>query len=376
MIENIIKYQFFIIIPPGLEELAAMELEEKCPDLSFNTQKGGIDIETDLLTGLGLNYLLKIPNRILIRIAEFKCRDFPKLFNKLKKIDWNDFISTAPTSIKTSSTSSRIFDSRKIEKTFQDAFKAYRKGRPQKSKFLESQKGCEVFLRFHNDTCTVSINTSGERLHKRGLKTQNSIASIRENLASALFYYCLKQTKEPIKVIFNPMAGAGTLLIEAAYFYKNNDNREFDFLSFPILKNKAINLDQKKLPNYKLIGLDQSQQAQKAFEANTSNAKLDCQYIDSDFFAPVNENFPKPTLTLINPPYGKRLKTEQEKLSFFNKCIKSAINWGKPDIIGIVAPSEFIRDLDVPEDYEALRPLEFENGGIPVLFRPFLHLKK
>ncbi|MDH5581475.1 MAG: hypothetical protein OEY33_06185 [Bdellovibrionales bacterium] len=371
MLENRINYQFFIIIPPGLENLAAQELKQKCPEHPFEVQKGGISVETDLLTGLGLNYILKIPNRILIRLAEFKCRDFPKLFNKLKKLEWNKFVSSKPTKIHTSSTNSRIFDSRKIEKTFFDAFNTYRKGSPQKAKFQNTEKNCEVYLRFHNDDCTVSINTSGERLHKRGYKTHISIAGMRENLASAIFYHCLKLCKKEVETIFNPMSGAGTLLIESALFFNNNINREFDFTDFPLFKDCAVQLPSENLSQYKLIGLDQSNKAAEAFKENTKNAKINAQYINGDFFSSPPEDFPQPTLTLINPPYGKRLKTEVEKVSFFNNCINAAISWGLPNLIGMVGPTEFMKRLDTPKGYMSAETLEFENGGIAVTLRVF-----
>ena len=84
--------KFFIVIPPGFEELAKNELiykwqayfpKDQLPQIRLTT--GGVEFETQINLGLYLNYILKIPNRILIRVDEFRCRDFPKLFKKLQK---------------------------------------------------------------------------------------------------------------------------------------------------------------------------------------------------------------------------------------------------------------------------------------------------
>ncbi|MCB0351607.1 MAG: hypothetical protein KDD38_10515, partial [Bdellovibrionales bacterium] len=76
--------KFFLIVPPGLEELAKQELLDKAPGLNvLRAEKGGIEIEAPFELGLTLNLVLKIPSGVLLRIAEFKCRDLPKLYNKV-----------------------------------------------------------------------------------------------------------------------------------------------------------------------------------------------------------------------------------------------------------------------------------------------------
>ena len=369
------KYDFFIIVPNGLEKLAYQELLDKHGPVEANLVKGGIELSLELHQGLALNYLLKIPNRVLLRVQSFKCRDFPKLFNKLKKVPWNHYISKEPTQIHVSSKNSRIFDSRKIEKTFHDAFKAYRKGNPQKGKFLDRPRNCDIFFRFIDDQCTISINTSGERLHKRGIKVQNSVASLRENLAAAMFAHCKNFYEGEIKTLFNPMSGSGTLLLEAALFNQLNNQRDFDFIHFPLFNHQKSEISSPELKSYELIGLDQSQAAQKAFKSNFSHANLNAEFIDADFFKEPSSSFPSVDLTLINPPYGKRLKTEGEKVDLFNRCIRACEKWGHPQMMGIVGPQEFIKKINIPKNYQDLEWLKFENGGIPVIFRVFQRKK-
>lgn len=83
-------HQFFLSYIPGTIEAGKLEFEEKCKQLEFSYELSelvdGLQVSMTLEQGCLLNYYLKVPTKILLRIAEFKCRDLPKLFNKLKKL--------------------------------------------------------------------------------------------------------------------------------------------------------------------------------------------------------------------------------------------------------------------------------------------------
>ena len=85
--------QFYIIYPLGLSDLGVLELKEKWglhyPDQNLeilSVDEGGVLISVTMLQGLSLNHILRSPTRILLRVAELKARDFPKLFNKILSI--------------------------------------------------------------------------------------------------------------------------------------------------------------------------------------------------------------------------------------------------------------------------------------------------
>ena len=107
MIKN--EFCFYLVISPGLEEISLNEIgnkwvnffpDEKVPEIKKIV--GGLELTLSLEKGVLLNQILKIPTRILLRLKEFKCRDLPKLYNKIKNIDWAPFLSEAPTSLKVS----------------------------------------------------------------------------------------------------------------------------------------------------------------------------------------------------------------------------------------------------------------------------------
>ena len=90
---------FYLIYPLGLTELGLLELKEKwamhfgdAPLEIISVDDGGILISVQTLQGFALNHILRSPTRILLRIAEFKARDFPKLFKKVSKLPWKSLM--------------------------------------------------------------------------------------------------------------------------------------------------------------------------------------------------------------------------------------------------------------------------------------------
>ena len=91
-------YKFFVSCPLGLEDQSLIEITEKW-SLFYDTQpprliklEGGVELETSLGLGLNLNQFLRSPNRVLLRLKEQKCRDLPKLFKIITKLDWKQYL--------------------------------------------------------------------------------------------------------------------------------------------------------------------------------------------------------------------------------------------------------------------------------------------
>ncbi|MFG1512316.1 THUMP domain-containing protein, partial [Halobacteriovorax sp. HFRX-2_2] len=100
-------YELFLSVTPGLEEFAKEELKELIRYEFFNSiecnNEAGLLLKSqDLFSLLTLIKYLKIPTRALLRVEEFKARDLPKLYKKLSKINWNDYIPTTDFEFKVS----------------------------------------------------------------------------------------------------------------------------------------------------------------------------------------------------------------------------------------------------------------------------------
>ncbi len=178
-------YEFYLIITPGFEELALQELSrwDNGLDGEATVSRGGITLNLKSLeAGFELNRVLKIPTRILLRLSKFGCRDFPKLFKKVSSFEWENWVSDeTQLTFQASSHASRLFVKKRIEQTCEEARERYLKSREKDPR----PPGIEqtILVRLDDDVCTLSIDTSGEILHKRGTRPLASEAPIRETMA-------------------------------------------------------------------------------------------------------------------------------------------------------------------------------------------------
>lgn len=345
--------KFFLVTPLGFEELAFEELNEKYFQLHQAPIKarivhGGVEFEASLKNGCELNHYLKIPSKILLRISEFRCRDFPRLFNKLKKIDIKRYFQNFI--IKAESRKSRLQNEKRILKVAQDAWQP-RESVPN-----------EVLIRFFEDQCTVSINTSGELLYKRGYKLMVSRAPIRENIAAALIKLLVDEFDY---ILLDPMCGGATFLLEALSFYEPIDCRSFAFENF--LKNSS--LYSLKGPRPKMIfgyDIESTLNAVHNLETLKNKLRLKFEYKigQKDLFTeskPLNEN----TFIICNPPYGKAFKLNQPPVIYYQELL-NRLTLYKPHRIGCIFPIKYSHPKS--PGYKIIKKLNFSNGGIAVSF--------
>lgn len=356
---------FFLTFPVGLEILGESELNLKWP-LFFPNENykietrvmGGLEISCKKEIGFLLNHILKCPSRILMRLTSFKCRDVPKLFQRTSKYNWAPYLLSVNPKLHIAATESRLFDSRKIEKAFHDGVAEFFRHQPMKKKYMELKVNFapEIFIRFLDDTCTFSLDTTGELLHKRGDKTAMGHAPIRESLASLLL---MGLGSDEEATLIDPMCGSGTFLSESLDFFKVNNIREFSYQNTPYfreLKTKPIlPQDQNKKLFNKHIG----------FDIDTKMDHKDIEFKNIDVFK-ANSTNEKNCFIIVNPPYGKRIGDKNEiNPSYYLKILESIkINYS-PNLIGIIIPEEHnfkIKNLTVVRSYA------FKNGGIPVIF--------
>lgn len=369
---------FFLVILPGLEVLALNELNEKLihlneKDYSAKIVKGGIELEINEALGYFLNIILKIPTRILLRIKTFRCRDLPKLHNTVVKINWNQFLHAPPATIEVSSHQSRLFNSKKITECLMQSFETYFKAYPVKkniSEKIEKEKiEHQIHIRFLDDTCTLSIDTSGELLYYREKKSYRGNAPIRETIASALFYRLNTEiqkldAKQALCVV-DPMCGSGNLLSESQHFFIPNNSRRYNFEFFPKnLKTAPPKYDfiANESREISYLGLDQDLE----LIAKIKEVKQNITFIHEDLFENTQLHSPLKTVVLTNPPYDKKIKTETANQKYYRSIIDRIINKYSPLFLGIIIPSGF--NLDKIEKLKLIDKIKFRNGGIPVTF--------
>lgn len=368
------SHLFFIQTPPGLEELAKKELFLKFPHVKLmDVVEGGLLIGCLLEEGFSFNFSLKIPNRILLRIASFKCRDLPKLYNKIRKIDWSSYLSFQDLAIQASAAQSRLFHTQRIIETTQKGIQAYLKGQPPKEKFKslcqENQLKQRIYIRLFKDQCEVSIDTSGERLGYRGYRPFIGKAPLRENLAAALYFQAFLDSPE-LQTIIDPFCGSGTLLFESYFFWINNLKRNYSFQYFPIVLNSSIHVSPKessKEQNLKLYGQDFSSEQIKQCQRNLAEVSKEIETIplelkkENSLLSP----FPKEVDILItNPPYNKRVSLDQSHFELLQSLEKNF----RAKTYYVLLPQLHQKKTFTPKGLTNSWKscLRFKNGGLPV----------
>lgn len=377
-------------MPPGLETIALFEFRAWHPHLPTvpRVVKGGIEVELPLLEGLALNTELKVPSRILLRLLDFGCRDFPKFFKKIKNFDWAPWLSTGlPVQAQVSSHRSRLAIKRRIHKTCLEALAAA--GFTVSDQELAQTQ--EIYVRFIDDICTVSLDTSGAHLHRRGFREFVGEAPIRENLAAAvnlalqfpplllpglqmdrLLESMAAAVAQPAAVLFDPMMGSGTLLMEAALLEQKLDKRDYAFARFPGVKVEELAPRISQLPKrFKAyFGADRDA---KALSAAKQNLRLLQGLVSAESFtfrhADVFQELPQisdPLWIILNPPYDERLEIKEGLPSFINDLLKR-LEPLEAFRIGLILPQRMAK-LELPSSYRHRGVLPFENGGLAVSF--------
>lgn len=248
--------------------------------------------------------------RILVRIASFRALHLAQLDKRARRIDWPALLPPGlAVAVETTCRKSRIYHggaaSQRVKAAIRDAL----------GPAGDSDDPLQVKVRIEDDLCTISVDTSGAPLHKRGAKQAVGKAPMRETLAALFLRECGYQGDEPV---FDPMCGSGTFPLEAAEIALGlapGRNRGFAFQRFaPFdaaawegLVTEAMSAAAGGT-DLRFTGSDRDQGAVQMATANAERAGLAA--VTAFQRAPVSEASPPdgpPGLVMINPPYGARI---------------------------------------------------------------------
>jgi len=348
-------HSFFAATAPGLEKLCLSELLSlPLSQKQASVVPGGVEFTGRLHDCYLANLHLRTANRVLMRIADFHAAGFPALEKKLKEIDWELFLPPDGLfRISVASSKSRLYHRGAVAQRVRESVDArLRKG-------SETPTGPEarIFIRAESDRFTVSLDSSGELLHKRGIKSQGAKAPIRETLASAVLAIA---GYRPGRLLVDPMCGSGTFSLEAAMISRNIPAgwfREFAFERWPafshgrwrhLRREAEANLTDPGLCVFasdlqeKPLGLLETQLPAHGLADVITLAHLDFFDLTPQMIFTAlkerGENFSEPGLMVLNPPYGRRLGSLSESRnllkSIFQKLRKDFKGWR----VALIAP--------------------------------------
>lgn len=269
------------------------------------------------------NLALRTALKILKPIKTFKAFNEKGLYNGIQSIDWSEYLNEHRTFVVETTLHSEHFNhsqfvALKSKDAIVDQFRDATGKRPNIDKDFPDIR---IHVHIDRDLVTVSLDTSGESLHRRGYKTATNIAPINEVLAAGML---LLSGWDGTSHFLDPMCGSGTILAEAAMIACNipaNINRkEFAFERWndwdSELFDKILESLLKKTRefHYTITGYDKAPSAVAKAKDNIRNANLD-EYVSirqANFFETEKMN-DGPLHMVFNPPYGERLDINMER---------------------------------------------------------------
>ncbi|MDO9152587.1 MAG: THUMP domain-containing protein [Paludibacter sp.] len=298
----------------GLEEVLAAELVSLGAN-NVELQRRAVSFTGDKMLLYKANVQLRTATRILKPILAFKASNADEVYEQVKKIQWTDYMDVDTTfAIDATVFSDEFTHSRFVTYRVKDAIVDWFTERFEKRPSVRIDNP-KMMLNIHiaQKQCTLSLDSSGDSLHKRGYRIAQNEAPVNEAMAAGMLLLAGWDGKTNF---VDPMCGSGTLLIEAALIALNIPpglyRPSFGFEKWkdydPELFDSVYNDDSNERPfDFKIYGSDISARAIKIAEQNIKSAGLS-KYIElqvkgvKDLEAPAGE-----CLIVVNPPYGERI---------------------------------------------------------------------
>lgn len=292
----------FLIATPGLahplgEEARAQGFKVTAIDPAGVTLEGGWpDIWRANLT-------LRGATRVLLRLASFRALHLAQLDKRASKLPWTDWLAPGtPVTVEATCRKSRIYHAKAATERIEKALTG--------AGMVPGKTGLQIKLRIEDDLATLSLDTSGDPLHKRGMKPQVNKAPLRETMAALLLRNAGFTGTE---TVLDPMCGSGTFVLEAAEIanaLQPGRARGFAFEALPTFDSDQFNSLKTPLPDLKGIyfGSDRDAGAVAMSRANASRAGLaKCTIFAETPIADLQPPEAPPGLVITNPPYGGRI---------------------------------------------------------------------
>jgi putative N6-adenine-specific DNA methylase len=345
------------VAPPGLEAFTAAEVRAlgcKVPRVGH----GGFSVKMTTAELYAANLQLRTASRVLLRVGRFQAVDKAEFFAGFRKLSFDRYLSVgSDLVVRVDSVASKLQHTGMIEALVRE--------------LLGSLGGPTVRVRLDHDTVTVSVDASGDHLHRRGWREATAKAPLRETLAAALLMAA--RFDGAVDAFVDPMCGSGTIAIEAALSARNIASgrlRSFAFETWPSfdesvwerVRAKAADGVLESVPRL-IVGCDRDPGAIEAAIDNAERAGVDR---DIEFRQSSISNLALPAgtgLLATNPPYGVRVSAGNDLRNLydtFGRVVRERADGWR--IAMIVADRALVtRVIASPVEVATL-----ENGGLPV----------
>ena len=302
----------------GLEGLVASELRDlKMKNIS--AENGGVRFSATTDELLICNLHMHFCDRVFVIAAENECITFEDLFQLVYSVPWHEYTEgNEAINVSARCACSKLMSPRDCQSITKKAIiEKIRKERKQ-SLFPENGPALPVHVTVHNNHVKIMINTSGDALSRRGYRTWNGEAPLRETLAAALVKL---SPWEPGKFLYDPCCGTGTILIEAAFMDARRAPglfRSFAMESLYMFRNlrkehirKEAEFSAKKENTEIIRGSDISPEAVNLASRHIRQSRTE-QQVHVEVKSLQEVTIPEQNGVFIcNPPYGERLSDQK-----------------------------------------------------------------
>lgn len=325
----------FLVAAPGLEQALADEARA-AGFTGVAVVAGGVQVTGGWPEVWRANLVLRGAARVLARIAEFRAPHLAQLDKRARKVAWAEVLrADVPVKVEAVCHASRIYHHKAAAQRIATAI-TEELGAPE-------GEGIAIKARIDDDLCTISIDTSGEPLHKRGFKTAVGKAPLRENLAAPILRML---GFDGSQVVIDPMCGSGTFVIEAAEIAAGlHPGRARDFAfqrlatydpaGFATLQGTPV-----VPPALRFYGSDRDQGVIAGAQANAARAGVQgwCRFerrAVSDLLPPDGAT---PGIVAVNPPWGARIGERKPLFALYGAMGRVLVERFHGWRIGIVSP--------------------------------------
>jgi len=352
------RIEAFAVAPPGFRDLVARELR----DLGFSgveEEEGGARFRCGWEGVLRANLWCRVASRVLVRVGRFTATDWRALKRGLVRVPWGEWLPRGcGVEVRAAKRASPLYHTGRIARIGYEALE----------EALGAVRGPGAFrvqIRVVGADVTVSLDTSGEHLHRRGYRSRIGPAPLRENLAAGLVLRAGWRGTEPF---LDPMCGSGALAIEAAWIALGvppGGRRRFAFEGFvrhdpdlwQTLRSGAVARARRELPAPVFASdRDPMALARTAAAARAAGLAELLQVARADVaeVAPPAEG----GLVLTNPPYGRRLAGRGGALAALGSALRGSLARWRWAVV-VAGPGD--------EHRLGLRPVDrhpFRHGGL------------
>lgn len=300
-------FEIFFAAPPGLEDTLRAEIHEK----GFNAPKpqaGGVTVTGGWHDVWRANLEVRGATRVLARIGAFRVVHLSQLDKLARRFAWGDVLrADVPVRVEASCKRSRIYHDKAAAQRIETAI-AEELGAP-----IQPDAAVRILARIEDNVCTLSVDTSGEPLHRRGHKTAVAKAPIRETMAALFLRECGYGGHEPV---VDPMCGSGTFVIEAAEIAAGlapGRSRRFAFeqlAGFDAQAYAALRAGDEtgKPVTARFYGYDRDAGAMRMSTENAERAGVaSLTQFRQQMITGLEPPEGPPGLVIVNPPYGARI---------------------------------------------------------------------